>query len=154
MDEASQVDIAAGALALSCARNAVIEGDLKQLPNVVDNKTEEIVSAIFAKYGISKAYRYSTNSFLSSICTLFPKIPQTLLKEHYRCDPLIIGFCSKQFYNGELIPMKKNESEFTPIRVVKTNKGNHARGTVNLRQMAPRKEIRLRRPCQDSFGNR
>lgn len=36
MDEASQVDIAAGALALSCARNAVIVGDLKQLPNVVD----------------------------------------------------------------------------------------------------------------------
>ena len=135
MDEASQVDIAAGALALSCARNAVIVGDLKQLPNVVDYKTEEIVSAIFAKYGISEAYRYSTNSFLSSICILFPKIPQTLLKEHYRCDPLIIGFCSKQFYNGELIPMKKNESEFTPIRVVRTNKGNHARGTVNFRQV-------------------
>ena len=36
MDEASQVDIAAGALALSCAKNAVIVGDLKQLPNVVD----------------------------------------------------------------------------------------------------------------------
>lgn len=135
MDEASQVDIAAGALALSCARKAVIVGDLKQLPNVVDQKTEEIVSAIFAKYGISEAYRYSTNSFLSSICTLYPKIPQTLLKEHYRCDPLIIGFCSKQFYNGELIPMKKSESEFLPIRVVRTSKGNHARGTVNIRQI-------------------
>lgn len=100
MDEASQVDIAAGALALSCARNAVIVGDLKQLPNVVDNHTEEVVSAIFAKYGIAEAYRYSTNSFLSSICTLYPNVPQTLLREHYRCDPLIIGFCSKQFYNG------------------------------------------------------
>ena len=135
MDEASQVDIAAGALALSCARNAVIVGDLKQLPNVVDCHTEEVVSAIFAKYGIADAYRYSTNSFLSSLCTLYPKIPQTLLKEHYRCDPLIIGFCSKQFYNGELIPMKKSESEFAPIRVVRTVKGNHARGTVNFRQV-------------------
>ena len=135
MDEASQVDIAAGALALSCARNAVIVGDIKQLPNVVDYQTEEVVSAVFAKYGISEAYRYSTNSFLSSICTLLPKIPQTLLKEHYRCDPLIIGFCSKQFYNGELIPMKNSDSEFTPIRVVRTNKGNHARGTVNSRQV-------------------
>lgn len=135
MDEASQVDIAAGALALSCARNAVIVGDLKQLPNVVDHHTEEVVSAVFSKYGISEAYRYSTNSFLSSICTLYPKIPQTLLREHYRCDPLIIGFCSKQFYNGELIPMTKSESDFTPIRVVKTVKGNHARGTVNLRQV-------------------
>ncbi len=135
MDEASQVDIAAGALALSCAKNAVIVGDLKQLPNVVDNHTEEIVSAIFAKYGIDEAYRYSTNSFLSSVCKLFPQMPQTLLREHYRCDPLIIGFCSKQFYNGELIPMKKSESEFVPIRVVKTVKGNHARGSVNYRQV-------------------
>lgn len=135
MDEASQVDIAAGALALSCAKNAVIVGDLKQLPNVVDHHTEEVVSAIFAKYGIVEAYRYSTNSFLSSICTLYPKIPQTLLREHYRCDPLIIGFCSKQFYNGQLIPMKKSEPEFAPIRVVRTVKGNHARGTVNIRQV-------------------
>ena len=135
MDEASQVDIAAGALALSCARNAVVVGDLKQLPNVVDSKTEEIVSAIFAKYDISEAYRYSTNSFLSSICKLYPSIPQTLLREHYRCDPLIIGFCSKQFYNGDLIPMKKGESEFSPIRVVRTVKGNHARGNVNIRQV-------------------
>lgn len=135
MDEASQVDIAAGALALSCARNAVIVGDLKQLPNVVDNHTEEIVSAIFAKYNIAEAYRYSTNSFLSSLCKLYPQIPQTLLREHYRCDPLIIGFCSKQFYNGELIPMKKSNAEFAPIRVVKTVKGNHARGTVNFRQV-------------------
>ena len=135
MDEASQVDIAAGALALSCAKNAVIVGDLKQLPNVVDSHTEEVVSAVFAKYGIDEAYRYSTNSFLSSLCRLYPKIPQTLLREHYRCDPLIIGFCSKQFYNGELLPMKKGETEFAPIRVVRTVKGNHARGTVNYRQV-------------------
>ena len=135
MDEASQVDIAAGALALSCARNAVIVGDLKQLPNVVDAHTEEVASAVFAKYGLAEAHRYSTNSFLSSICLLYPQIPQTLLREHYRCDPLIIGFCSKQFYNGELIPMKKSVSEFAPIRVVRTVKGNHARGTVNLRQV-------------------
>jgi len=135
MDEASQVDIAAGALALSAADSAVIVGDLKQLPNVVDEHTEEIVSAIFAKYEIAESYRYSTNSFLSSICSLYPNIPQTLLREHYRCDPLIIGFCSKQFYNGELIPMKKGTSEFAPIRVVRTVRGNHARGNVNQRQV-------------------
>ena len=135
MDEASQVDIAAGALALGSANKAVIVGDLKQLPNVVDAHTEEIVSAIFAKYGIAEAYRYSSNSFLSSICSLYPDIPQTLLREHYRCNPLIIGFCSKQFYNGELIPMKKDDGAVAPIRVVRTVKGNHARGTVNLRQV-------------------
>lgn len=135
MDEASQVDIAAGALALSCARNAVVVGDLKQLPNVIDADMKEIVDAVYVKYGISKAYLYSDHSFLSSLCQLYPHIPQTLLKEHYRCDPLIIGFCSKQFYNGELIPMKPSKGEFAPIRVVRTKKGHHGRGTVNLRQV-------------------
>ena len=136
MDEASQIDIAAGALALSCANNVVVVGDDKQLPNVVDNHTKEIVDAVFSKYELAEAYRYSTNSFLSSVCALFPDVPRTLLREHYRCDPLIIGFCSKQFYNGELIPMKAaGESDFAPIRVVRTVKGNHARGTVNRRQV-------------------
>ena len=31
--------------------------------------------------------------------------------------------------------MKKGETELAPIRVVRTVKGNHARGTVNLRQV-------------------
>ena len=35
MDEASQVAIETGALALTCAKNAVIVGDTMQLPNVV-----------------------------------------------------------------------------------------------------------------------
>jgi superfamily I DNA and/or RNA helicase len=136
IDESSQVDIAAGALALSCARNAVVVGDLKQLPNVVDSNTYEIANSIFEKYNIAESYRYTTNSFLSSICRLYHNIPQTLLKEHYRCDPLIIGFCSKRFYDGELIPMKKSQNDYPPIRVIHTVEGNHARGTVNLRQVA------------------
>ena len=31
------------------------------------------------------------------------KVVVTLLNEHYRCDPQIIGFCNKRFYNGELV---------------------------------------------------
>ena len=135
MDEASQVDIASGALALSCANNVVVVGDLKQLPNVVSSHSEEVSDAVFAKYGLAEAYRYSKNSFLSSVCRLVPTAPQTLLKEHYRCDPLIIGFCSKQFYDGELIPMKKTEEEYDPVRVIRTVSGNHARGNVNFRQV-------------------
>ena len=135
MDEASQVDVAAGALALSCARNAVIVGDLKQLPNVVVEKIEETSNAVFMHYGIEEGYRFSSNSFLSSLCKLLPDVPSTLLREHYRCHPLIIGFCSKQFYDGELIPMKTEDSDYAPVCVVRTVKGNHARGSVNLRQV-------------------
>ena len=38
VEDASQVDLATGVLTFSCARNTVIVGDLKQLPNVL---TEE-----------------------------------------------------------------------------------------------------------------
>ncbi len=134
MDEASQVDIAAGALALTSANHAVIVGDLKQLPNVVDDKSEETSDAVYAHYDISEAYRFSKNSFLSSVCKLFKDIPNVLLREHYRCDSLIIGFCNKQFYHGELVLMKPAAKDYLPVKVVKTVKGNHARGTINRRQ--------------------
>ncbi len=103
IDEASQVDIVTGALAFSCAKNVVIVGDLKQLPNVVNNKTKEISNNIYNKYKLNEAYMYSENSLLSSICKLFSEVPKTLLKEHYRCHPKIIDFCNKKFYNDQLI---------------------------------------------------
>ena len=46
VDEASQVDLATGVLAFSCARNIVIVGDLKQLPNVL---TEDDIRTSDAK---------------------------------------------------------------------------------------------------------
>ena len=66
MDEASQVDIATGALALSCAKNVVIVGDTKQLPNVVTNDIKTQAKSIFDDFNVSEGYQY-TNSFLQSI---------------------------------------------------------------------------------------
>ena len=66
MDESSQVDIATGALAMSCAKNMVIVGDTNQLPNVVDKHTEIRADVIFNQYNLSKGYRF-TNSFFT-IC--------------------------------------------------------------------------------------
>ena len=63
MDEASQVDIATGALALSCARNVVIVGDTKQLPNVVTDDVRLKALAIFNNFNIDEGYQF-TKSFL------------------------------------------------------------------------------------------
>ena len=82
MDEASQVDVATGALALSCAHHAVIVGDCKQLPNIVTKQQEEMLGGIFKANQISMAYDCVKYSFLSSICSLFGKrIPKTILRE-------------------------------------------------------------------------
>ncbi len=135
MDEASQIDIVTGALALSCAQRAVIVGDLKQLPNVVPEETKIETNFIFDAFPLDKAYNYADNSILSSVTKLFEKIPKTLLKEHYRCHPKIIGFCNQKFYNNELIVLTEENDRENPLVAYKTAKGNHARGKYNQRQI-------------------
>ena len=58
MDEASQIDIATGALALSCARNVVIVGDTKQLSNVVTEDIKAKAKAIF-EANVNEGYQYT-----------------------------------------------------------------------------------------------
>ncbi len=134
MDEASQVDIATGALALSCAKNVVIVGDTKQLPHVVTDEIKAKAKAIFDCFNIKEGYQY-TKSFLQSILDVIPNVPQTMLREHYRCHPKIINFCNQKFYRGELIIMTKDNGEEDVLSVVKTVKGNHVRNNYSQRQI-------------------
>ena len=135
VDEASQVDIATGALALSCAKKVVVVGDLKQLLDVVDKVHERIASKIFAKYNLPNEYSYCDHSLLSAMVGLFPDAPKVLVREHYRCHSEIIGFCNQMFYNNELIVMTEHKSSRQPLLVYKTAAGNMARGHLNQRQI-------------------
>lgn len=135
MDEASQVDIKTGALALSCAMNAVIVGDDKQLPNVVSQEEEKALRAIQDFYHIEESYNAATHSFLQSCVEVFKDAPITLLREHYRCHPKIIEFCNQRFYNGELVAMTTDNAEKNVLKVIRTPKGNHARGHFNQREI-------------------
>ena len=133
MDEASQIDIVTGALALSCAENAVIVGDKKQLPNVVPENLQKSANEVFNKYPLSKGYEF-TNSFLSSLEAIFPEIPQTLLREHYRCHPKIINFCNQRFYDGKLLIMTE-ENTNKALAAFRTVPGNHCSNKYNQRQI-------------------
>lgn len=135
VDEASQVDLCTGALALSCAKKAVIVGDLKQLPNVVKSDAAKISDSIFKDYSLPEAFRYKNHCLLSSIMQVFPHIAHTLLKEHYRCHPLIIEFCNKKFYNNELIILSDIKSNRKPLLVYKTVAGNLAINNLNQCQI-------------------
>jgi RecA/RadA recombinase len=135
IDEASQVDLVTGALALSCAGRAVIVGDLKQLPNVVSGDAARLTDSLFTQFGLPESYRYKNNSLLSALSQLFPQAPKILLREHYRCHPKIIEFCNRKFYNNELIVLSEPEAGREPLMVYKTVAGNHARGRINQRQI-------------------
>lgn len=142
LDEASQVDLATGALALSCAKNAVIVGDLKQLPNVVKNDARVEYDKIFSNYNLPEAYRYSDYSLLQSVKEIFPEVALTFLREHYRCHPKIIEFCNKKFYNDELIVLSKSVSlEENPLSVIMTVPGNHMRWSVGRKNQRELDEV-------------
>lgn len=135
MDEASQVDLITGTLALSCAKNAVIVGDRKQLPNVITNENRREIEELTMKYRIADSYNFLKECFLTSVINSIKNVPQVLLKEHYRCHPKIIQFSNKKFYNDELIILTENRNEKDVLKVYVTVDGNHARGHFNQRQI-------------------
>jgi len=134
VDEASQVDLLTGFLTMSSTKNIVVVGDLQQIPHIPD----AIDNAIDSRFSIPTGYSYFQESLLSSLIYLFPNVPSTMLKEHYRCHPRIIDFCNQKYYNGQLIVMTTGTDE--PFKIVKTVKGNHARkplsgsGFINVRE--------------------
>ena len=135
IDEASQVNLITGALALYNSKNAVIVGDRKQLPNVIPSDSLSKIEELSKKYNISPNYDYTKQSFLTSIIESLNYLNKVLLKEHYRCHPKIINFCNKKFYNNELVILTEDKGEEDVMKVYITVKGSHARGHYNQRQI-------------------
>lgn len=156
IDEASQVDVCTGVLALSCARNIVVVGDDKQLPCVVTDEDVKDLKRLHEKYPIRAAYRYQPGqSLLSSLQAVLPDIASVTLREHYRCAPLIIGFCNQKFYDNQLI-IHTAKTETPSLHVIFTAEGNHARGHFNLRQHQEAQhlieQLRNMGYCQEEIG--
>ncbi len=144
IDEASQVDLVTAGLAFACCKNIVVVGDVKQLPQIVPAEIQKISDELIVKNKIEDAYNYSKYSIISSLIELYKnKIPRTLLSEHYRCHPKIIGFCNEKFYDNKLVIMTEENENDKPLKIYKTAPGNHARrdnigdqkGWYNLRQI-------------------
>ena len=135
MDEASQVSIDTGALALTCATNAVIVGDSMQLPNVVTQEDKLKLDGIFARFKVPQGYNSGEYCFLLSVCTIIPQVQQTLLREHYRCHPTIINFCNQRYYGGNLLVMTEDHGEPDVMMAVKTVPGHHCRNHFNQREI-------------------
>lgn len=135
MDEASQVSIDTGVLALTCARNAVIVGDTRQLPNVTKEEDKVLLEEVRRSYNIPESYNAAEHSFLSSILVAVPGLENTLLREHYRCHPDIINFCNQKFYGGELVIMTKRNDVEKHLFALITVPGQHCRGHYNQREI-------------------
>ncbi len=135
VDEASQVSLDTAVLAMSSAKQMVIVGDRMQLPNVIPSEVKLQAKQISDRYQVPDKYRYEENSLLSAAVQVFNKVEVTLLREHYRCHPKIIGFCNQKFYNNQLIVMTKDNGEEDVLKAYITAPGNHAREHLNQRQI-------------------
>lgn len=135
MDEASQVSVDTGFLALTCAKNAVIVGDIMQLPNVVTAEDATKLDEICKLSSVPDTYDAANHSFLSSVLATIPNVSETLLREHYRCHPDIINFCNQKFYGGNLLIMTQRQDYEKHLIALKTSEGQHCRGHYNQREI-------------------
>jgi hypothetical protein len=137
IDESSQANVVKGALALASARNAVIVGDINQLNPVIDKDMTRGLPEAIDK---CEHYCYSEHSLLSSLISLNENnlldIPRQMLREHYRCDPRIIGFCNEKYYNNKLIIMTTDSNDASDVlKAVYTQDAHYDRsGDYNRRQ--------------------
>ncbi|GGJ05148.1 AAA domain-containing protein [Paenibacillus hunanensis] len=127
VDESSQVELLTGAMTLSCCKQAIIVGDTKQLPHIVDQKIEDKL-APETKLGTESPYHYFNHNLLSSVLSVYGEdLSKTMLREHYRCHPRIIEFCNRKYYKGDLVIFTSAVDKDEPLMLYKTAKGNHMR---------------------------
>lgn len=128
VDESSQVNMASAILSMRIAKNIVVVGDIRQLPQIDDSTFNERNKVLLKEFNVSDAYSYQGNSIMSSLLSLYgDRIPKQMLKEHYRCAPEIINFCNKEFYDNELIVYTKPKENVNSMKIIKTVAGNFAR---------------------------
>ena len=115
MDEASQINLPTAFACFAYARRVVIVGDSKQLPAILSDN-----GLAPTNLWDTKALDASKMNVLDSVLTLLKgKVPETLLREHYRCHPDIIGFCNRMFYDGQLIPMTQAKAGDIPFEWIR-----------------------------------
>ena len=115
MDEASQINLPTALACFACAKRVVIVGDMKQLPAIFPPDAPSPTTL-----WDNEALDASKKSILDAVLSFFvDKVPETLLREHYRCHPDIIGFCNRMFYDGKLIPMTTADADVVPFEWIR-----------------------------------
>ena len=138
IDESSQVDILTAAVCCACCRNIIIIGDSRQLPHIVEEQLRAKAEELRDKHRVPDAYDYVRQNILSSFKRVFgERLPVTLLREHYRCHPLIIDFCNRKYYRNELLIMTepKGGYPFTVLTTTASKTYSHNGRIYNQRQI-------------------
>ena len=131
IDEASQCNLAMSLIPIIRGENLMLVGDPQQLNPVIllDEFTNQ---KLRKEYKISDEYDYRKNSVYKTFLASDSVSDEILLHNHYRCNPRIIGFNNKKYYNSQL-RVKTEDKEENPLVLVKVeNKVNAVKNTSDV----------------------
>lgn len=102
MDEASQCNTAVSLVPILRGSSLMLVGDPQQLRPVIVMPPEDS-ELLRQRYHVSKEYDYIQNSIYKCFLACDSVSDEVLLRHHYRCDPKIIEFNNKKYYNNRLM---------------------------------------------------
>ena len=120
VDEASQATVKALFLTWLAPR-VIVVGDEKQCApgNIEDTDSmQNLVNHHLDGLPFDERQAFKpTSNLYQLLSTRFPKVVR--LAQHFRCMPEIIGWSSRQFYGGKLVPLRQfGADRLDPLRVV------------------------------------
>ncbi len=101
IDEASQCNTAISLVPIIRGKNLLLVGDPQQLQPVI-SLDPAVSKTLRNRYGVGEEYDYCNGSIYKTYLACDAVSDEVLLSFHYRCDPKIIGFNNRKYYNGKL----------------------------------------------------
>jgi very-short-patch-repair endonuclease len=134
VDEASQSDIFA-LPALVRGKKLLVVGDHKQVSPSAVGTAEDKVKELVARFldGQPHGSEMTPDKSIYDLARVVFADNSVMLKEHFRCVPAIIEFSNREFYEGDIRPLRvpAADERLDPPLVDVLVRGGHRRGDVN-----------------------
>lgn len=134
IDEASQSDIWA-LPALLRGKKILVVGDHKQVSPSAVGTAEEKIKELSARFLGNQPHgaQMTPDKSIYDLARVVFAGNSVMLKEHFRCVPAIIEFSNREFYEGEIKPLRlpKANERLDPPLVDVFVKGGFRKGDVN-----------------------
>ena len=134
IDEASQSDIWA-LPALLRGKKVLVVGDHKQVSPSAVGTAEEKIKELVSRFLTNQPHgsEMTPDKSIYDLARVVFAGNSVMLKEHFRCVPAIIEFSNREFYQGDIRPLRvpKANERLDPPLVDVFVKGGYRKGDVN-----------------------
>jgi very-short-patch-repair endonuclease len=134
IDEASQSDIWA-LPALLRGKKVLVVGDHKQVSPSAVGTAEEKIKELVSRFLTNQPHgaQMTPDKSIYDLARVVFAGNSVMLKEHFRCVPAIIEFSNREFYQGDIRPLRvpKANERLDPPLVDVFVKGGYRKGDLN-----------------------